>query len=294
MVEYHGSFLFMAQTKMGDLWNGWRGRPYEGWVTVDPDMVWGSQTAGGKPFKALDDLSRFNLHDIFGGWYTEFSGRDAAVAGELSEQDIQNISGAAINNLTAQRDGKLLPQFEAGMRDINAVVSSAFVTGKANMDNEILRQAGQVEAELRSRNPQYKLEASRLRVQQAQGNKQSAARMAALDMERNRLIASLGVEIARIYTAARLDVDRAEATMGAKHAFFELEALQYGSNTLASISGGAAGRTPNLDEGGNALGGALSGAAAGAMIGAEVGGGNPYAVGAGAVIGGIAGFLGSR
>jgi len=50
---------------------------------------------------------------------------------------------------------------------------------------------------------------------------------------------------------------------------------------------------PNVP-GANPTAGALGGAATGAGLGAQVSGGNPYAVAAGAVIGGVGGYYGSR
>jgi hypothetical protein len=79
---------------------------------------------------------------------------------------------------------------------------------------------------------------------------------------------------------AEYDIDAADWSMGM--------AMKAG-NVLAAVSGGTS-YSPGPTPAQNALGGAF----AGASIGARVGGGNPYATGAGAILGGIGAYLMGR
>ena len=265
--------------------------PYSGFVTADPTAVFGSITL--QPYATLSDLQGFDLLARYEAFFAANAAHDIEVPGAMSDEDIATIVAAEVDRLEDARDTKILPAFQAGMRDINAVVSSAFVLGKAIIDAEIVRDGAQLDAKLRIQNGNLALEAARTKVQQNQGNQESARQLASAEFESMRLITVLTAEIARIYTAARLDVDKTTVEFAAKDRLFDLETFQYGSNVMAGISGGTAHVSPQGSTASNAIGGALSGAAAGAMLAGASGGavGGPAGMAIGAGLGLLSAFL---
>lgn len=288
MKNKHEAWLDQVTTAMSDARSG--ASPYAGFVTVDPAEVFG--TVGTLPYTTLANLATFVLTDRYEALYAINVAHDIEVHGALSDEDIATIVDAEIADLENQRDTRILPAFEAGMRDINAVVSSAFVLGKAIIDAEIVRDGAQLDAKLRIQNTTLALEAARTKVQQNQGNQESARQLASAEFESLRLITVLATEIARIYTAARLDVDKTTTEFSAKDRLFDLETFQYGSNVMAGIAGGTAHPSPQGSTASNAIGGALSGAAAGAMAGSAIPGvGTAVGAGVGGAMGLLSAFL---
>lgn len=146
-----------------------------------------------------------------------------------------------------------LAKFDAGMRDINAVNSSAFVIGR-------------------------QIIASTIMVQKLQA-KQELARMS--------------IEARRIMIVANREFIDQDNEYQVKFAKWDLEMLQHGANVLAGISGAStvsSGSEPSKAQ--SAIGGAMSGAAAGAMMGSSVPGiGTAAGAVAGGVLGAAGGLL---
>ena len=146
-----------------------------------------------------------------------------------------------------------LAAFDAGMRDINAVNSSAFAIGK-------------------------QIVASKLPLVLLQQKLQAKHDLAHLSVESRRVMIVANKEF--------IDVDNEYQS---KHVTWNLEMLQKGGNILASIQGVSTiskGEEPNQMR--SVIGGAISGAAAGAMYGSVAG--LPGAL-VGGVLGAAAGFL---
>lgn len=289
MENRHDAWLADVTTAMNEARTGLS--PYAGFVTVDPAAVFGG--SGLQAFDALGDLSSFDVDARFASHYSMLADHNAAIPGALSESDIATITNAEADRLAATRDSKVLPSFEAGMRNINAVVSSAFVLGRANIEGEMIRDLAALDAKLRAQNPSLGIEAARVAVQQNQSNHETARALAGAEQELSRQVVVLAAEIGRIYSAARLDVDKTEMEFAAKDRLFDLETFQYGSNVMAGIQGGTASKSSQGSTTQNAIGGALSGAAAGASVaalaGATGGAALPY-IGIGAALG-LAGGL---
>jgi len=194
---------------------------------------------------------------------------DTLISQVLDESRIEDSVASFSADLNAKADVEIYPRFEAGMRDINAVMSSAFVVGRALIAEQITREVAKYEDGLR-----YK----------AWGD--DAIRVIGMKLEYEKAVSQLLIESNRISIVARKEEADANAKLDEADATWDLEVFQYGSNVLASISGGTAPHQKGPSTFQSMLGGGLSGAAAGAMIG----GGNPLAIGAGAAIG-IAGAL---
>lgn len=148
-------------------------------------------------------------------------------------------------------ENKIYPKFESGMRDINAVQSSAFVQGRANIAADYAARLAAKKMELCVQHEQTYVDANRMAV-----------------------------------VAFQQQVDK-DVEYDAKDVKWDLEMFSYGSNALASIGGaavptGGGGSEPS--DGQQALAGAASGAAAGASFG-------PWGAAIGAVVGAAAGYL---
>ncbi len=289
MENRHDAWLADVTTAMNDARSG--ASPYAGFSTVDPAAVFGSLPTTASA--AIDALGDVDVDARFGIMYTAVSSQDIAIPGALSTEDIAAIVAAEAAVLQSIRDSKLTPAYEAGMRDLNAVVSSAWAIGKANLDADVARDVAQLDAKLRMQNPALAQEAARTAIQQKQGNMEAAKALVGVEVEISRQVAVLAAEVGRILTAARLDVDKTSMEMAAKDRLFDLETFQYGSNVMAGISGGTAHASPQGSTTQNAIGGAMSGAAAGAAIaslsGATGGAALPF-IGVGAALG-LAGGL---
>jgi hypothetical protein len=176
--------------------------------------------------------------------------------------------------LTSDVSTSLVPVFEAGMRDINQVMSSYFVIGRGLLLEESITK-----------------EAARFRAQlTAKVKGDLVLNILGLKIQAEQEVARMGVETNRIKIVAKGEEINAQMKFDEADAKWDLEVFQYGNNVLASISG-AAHYVPNKE--GNstqsAIGGGLSGAATGAMIGSAVpgigttmGAGVGFALGVGA------------
>ncbi len=171
----------------------------------------------------------------------------------------------------------VLPRFQAGMRDINAVMSSAFIIGEAFIEGMRDRDVAKYGTGLREklhlmRNEMIMRGADRMLADLIQ-NIMFDKDVANLTYESNRL----EIVAFKEQTDQDLSIDEADAT-------WPLEIYQYSANMLAAIGGGTV--TPNVQgkqgsKAASVLGGALSGAAAGAALS----GGNPIGAGIGAAVG---------
>ena len=159
-----------------------------------------------------------------------------------------------------------LPEFEAGMRDINAVNSSSFVIGKALMGVARTKALAKFSADIRTR---------LLPV---------AAERWTRHLEWNKSVVETYAQVLKFFFSARMDLDNHNLLILEKSATWALEMWEYDMKGLGSMQQ-AINSTSRSSQGGGAgkaIGGALSGASAGAMVG------GPF----GAAIGGLAGLVG--
>jgi hypothetical protein len=191
-----------------------------------------------------------------------------------SRVDTQVTEFAA--DLDSRLVSEVLPRFEAGMRDINAVVSSAFVIGRALIEEGQDRQVAKFSSDLHSK-----------------AFSDDAIRVIGLKLEYQKAVSTMIAEARRIKIVAKKEENESNLEIDKNDALWDLEVFQYGSNVLASIGSGTAvntGKGPSKMQ--SAIGGALSGAAAGAMVGSVVPGvGTAVGAVAGGVMGAASAFL---
>lgn len=203
---------------------------------------------------------------------------DNVISDILSDTRIDN----AVNEFAADLDDRLtsevLPRFEAGMRDINAVVSTAFVIGRSNIEASQNRQISKYSADLHMK-----------------AFSDDAIKVIALKLEYQKQASHLIADANRVKIVAKKEEADTNLNIDVHDALWDLETFQYGANLLSSIGGGVV--APHSPKAPSALqsmiGGALSGASAGALIaGTEAGAflGHWGMIG-GAVLGAASAFL---
>ncbi len=224
---------------------------------------------------------------------------DKAVTG-ITDAEIVIDSAAFGDSLDDQITTTVLPRFQSGMRDINSVVSSAFVIGESNIEGFRDRDVAKHESGLRVvaqlKNADVDLDVAKMNLSKDIGVEQTRA--SAADSMLKFLIQKYSwedgymrtvIEGKRIKIVAKKEENAEDIGIDEADAKWDLEVFQYGANLLASIGSGVA--SPK-DGGGpsqlqTAIGGAMSGAATGALIGSVVPG---LGTGAGAGIGAALGF----
>jgi hypothetical protein len=152
---------------------------------------------------------------------------------------------------------KNIPRFQGGMRDMGAVMTSAFTIGQALMEAFKLRDVAKFEADL-----YLKREDKRFDLVDSAVKTMMQALLQKADLRRAMAVAS--VEKERIAIVA----NKEESDMNVKYdeadAEWDLKCLQYGANMLASIGGGTATHSNvSRSQTASVMGGAMSGAAMG-------------------------------
>jgi len=246
--------------------------PYSGYVPVDPDTVF---FAAGNT--AVNYRTPYELLSCFDKWST-----DTAFATYMAD-DAAYIT-AAIDAHSSILDNEInnnvLPAFKAGMANINATMSSAFVVGAAKIWDSKVAKVAETDANIRL-----------TRLQQ--GAEVALNRIGALTQWRQ-IVTQMSAELARIYLVASAERDDDYLEALHKDATWDMEMYQYGTQVMASISGTAAQTVPRKSKTGSAIGGAMSGGAMGAMIAGGMKGGmsgNPMMIAGGAALGLAAALL---
>lgn len=232
--------------------------PFTGLNAYDPDNDITNMLASADDMQTLVDL------------LSNGTTLDTLIADILDTTRIDNMVTAYANDLDDRLIATILPRFEAGMRDINAVVSSAFVIGRALIEEEEDRQVAKYGGAL-----------------YLKGASDDAIKVIGMKLEYQKVVSQLIVDTYRLKIVAKKEEVDENMKIDENDALWDLSLFQYGSNVLGAIGGGTV--SPRAKEPSTAqsvLGGALSGAAAGAMVG------GPYGAVIGGVLGAAAGLLG--
>lgn len=184
---------------------------------------------------------------------------ESATVGALTQAE-SSLLDDEIENTT-------LPRYKAGLRDINSIVSTAFIIGKSNIESAKLKSVAKFDAEAR-----YKMIpighdrwVRRLNWQHAIQQEQ----MKLLDFQ----------------TRVKMDSAKQDQENEINEALWKFTIYDFERAVVAGMQGATSTSTSSkpASSTASALGGALSGAAAGAMIGGPTG----------AVIGGAVGLASS-
>lgn len=176
-----------------------------------------------------------------------------------------------------ERDNVIIPKFQAGMRDINAVMTSSFVVGEAIIEAFGARDAAKYGTELR-----MKLNLQRNEMIMKSVDAMLNALLTKADL--TKAVAHYTIEALRLAIVSTKEQVDQDLSIDEHEAKWSLDMMMYGGNMLASIAGAstvksgdsAGSRTKSM------LGGALSGAAMGAAMSPE----SPWmGAGIGAILG---------
>jgi hypothetical protein len=249
---------------------------------------------------------------------TEAAEKSAALVafGGALPSDLAAIEAAenAFNAIVdANMDTMELPKFQRGMQDINAVISSSYVTGAALLASESIRKKAEFSANLRLQDYKigreytgevYKLgsamyvkafeqtvDSIRLLRSNAYRDETLAVLQGVKDIvTRNaqvadfmRIGASLRIETERIVLTAYKEEIEAQIKIDESEAKWKLDVLSSAGNLLASGHGAVS----QTNAKGNMMQSVLGGALSGASIGASTW--NPILTLGGGVIGGLMG-----
>jgi hypothetical protein len=254
------------------------GSPYSSMTAYDPST----------PLAAMDTAvgafnTRVDALDADGDWEdatdTVVAKADAAV---FDDTYIDADIAAFRAKLNETIVNTVLPRFQAGLRDVNAVMSSAFVIGEGIIE-------GMANTDVTKYGTDLRVKLNLQRNDFVVKGVESVLRNLYAIVESEKNVAHYTIEAERMRVAALKEKKDAENTILVKNGRWDLETFQYGANLLAAIGGGTV--VPNATDGPSTLNSAIGGALSGAAIGGAVGGGNGWVTGGGALLGGILGGL---
>lgn len=220
-----------------------------------------------------------SLYDMFGKFLAGLDIEalwDQVYEGTVNSPQVDALISAEAALIDEEIENNSLPRFQYGMRDINAVLTSTFVIGKAGIEDTKTKALAKYAAELR-----YKL------IDTAQNRWSN-------HLTWNQNVIRTYAEMMKLYYATKMDVNEANYSASAKNLLWPFTVLDYERAALGALQGAT---TSTSDVAGassaqKAIGGALTGAAAGAMIGSAVPGiGTAVGAAAGGVLGLASGFL---
>ena len=252
--------------------------PYSSLVALDPSTELGNMDTAIAAFNTLVDALAYDT-DWEGAVDTAKTKLDAAV---FDDTYITADIAAFGNELDDQIDNIVLPRFQRGLQDVNAVMSSAFVVGEAIIEGMRDRDVAKYGSSLRIKFNFQRNDAIIKGVERLLANKFSR-----IEMEKT--VAHYTMEANRMRISAEKEQKDTDNLIDIEDAKWNLEIWQYGANLLAAIGGGTA--IPGSSDSGSPSRwqSALSGALAGASIGNTFGGGWGALVGG--ALGGLAGLL---
>jgi len=194
---------------------------------------------------------------------------DSLISSILDQTRIDNAVDAYSDDLSDKVLTDAYPRLEGGMRDINAVVSSAFAISKGIIEAKKLKQVALYSAELNMK-----------------AFSDDAIRVIGLKLEGLRMVTHYSIESNRLKIVAKKEENDYNINIDENDARWDIELYQHAGNFLASIGGGTAVyEDKERSKSASAIGGAMTGAAAGAQIG------GPYGAIVGGVLGAAASFI---
>lgn len=247
--------------------------PYDGEVAYNPDTNITAFIAELASFKSAADGVAPT---------TDWVSYATAVRAEIDANVVSNTTLTAATNahaaiLNSRLTTDVLPRFQVGMRDINAVISSSFVVGQAVLEAYNTREVADFDAKIR-------IAAYGQRLQMISQGTKDAIQLLQLRLSFKDSVAKTTIEAYRIKTVMKNEQLEEQLDIDDKAYKWGLELFQFGSNVLSSISGSAVSTQKAPSKTNSAIGGALSMAASGAMMMPA----NPLlGAGIGAVLGGI-------
>lgn len=239
----HKDFLMTVYERRQFLINS---SPFANYVDIEVDDAF---------FGAGYIISSFpSLYDMFGKF---MAGLDIESLWDQIFED--TVNSPQVGDLTIAESALIdddimtssLPRLQTGMRDINAVMGSSFVIGKAIIEDAKVKSLSKFSAELKYR--LIPIAASRWSTH----------------LEWNKGVVGVYAEIMKLYFSAKVDINEANYSMAAKDRLWPFTVLDFERAALGALQGATVSKTDvaGASTASKVLGGALSGAAMGAMVG---------------------------
>ena len=223
-----------------------------------------SDSAYSKPFDLLAALINFDFE-------ATVSAAHKLAADSTWIKELVSSASTTLDDVILNETG---PALHSRMRDIGAVMSSAFVIGDTLLQDSKLKALARVRIDIEG-----------LSIQR----EDLALKYATMVSAFNQNVLNAAADLTKYYHSIRSEVLDTNAEWLAKDLLWDLKLFQYASNPLGAIAGSALA----VDHGkGSKVGNAVGGAMAGASIGGTVGGG--WGALAGGIVGGAAGYFGSN
>lgn len=255
--------------------------PFTGESAFNPDTALAANDSAIAVFSAL----LTGINEIV-NWGSIYDGVVAKIDG-VEEAEITADIAAFAALQDDQINTVILPRFQAGMRDINAVVSSAFVLGESNIEGFRNRDVAQHSSKLRIASISNR---SNLYVHAAD----QVLRFTMQKYAWKETLVKTVIETNRIKIVAKKEEADINLDIDENDALWDIKLFQHGSNALAGIGGGTvAASGKQKSQAASTIGGAISGGVAGYMIAGASGGaiGGPAGIIGGAVLGAAMSFL---
>lgn len=265
------------------MWEAWDNSPYSTAFTYDPETDLSDVEARLSAEASVVDGKNAAVN--VDAWY------DAAVATvDGAVVDTTSLSGA----VTAYEGRKVnthlrnVGRFAAGMADLNATATSAYVLGLAMLESEFARDVADF-------NKQLTYEAYKIRTDLVA---RAVDDMHRATVENDQFLHNYNALVAdwtRVKTLVMREYYDRDLEIAVKDHLWNIEIWQNAGNLLASAQGGVT-PTRTQEQGGKSgggltsmLGGALGGAGTGAMVGSAIPGvGTAIGASVGAIVGGLA------
>lgn len=232
--------------------------PYAGYEALSDDV---ESAFFGSGYVISDFPS---LYDMYGKF---LAGLDIEVLfdeifAESTEGDIvSDLISSHASKLSDDIEQEILPRYATGMRDINSVLSSSYMVGKAILENQRLKKVAEFDAETR-----YRMIPVAVTRWQAH-------------LTWNQNVITTYVEILKTYLVEKVNVDNQDMEVTRKDTMWPFDVLDREANEIALFRGGGYGTaTQQTPLWRTILGTALTiasyyyGGAAGAVVGSAVGG----------------------
>jgi hypothetical protein len=225
--------------------------PFTGYTDIEVDDAF---------FGTGYTISSFpSLYDMYGKF---MAGLDVDALYTQTYNDC--VNGAAVNSLISAEaalmdddiDTNAIPRLQTGMRDINAVMGSSYVVGRAIIEDARVKALAKYDAQLR-----YNM----IPV--------ASSRWSA-HLDWNKQVIAVYAEVMKFYYSAKTDINEQNYSFAAKETLWPFTVLDFERAALGALQGATNSKqdVAGASTASKVLSGALSGAAMGAMIGSQIGG----------------------
>ena len=167
---------------------------------------------------------------------------------------VSNLIAAEADLLDDEIETTSIPRLQTGMRDINAIMSSSFITAKGLIEDTKTKLISKFSADLK-----YRL------IPIAQSRWET-------HLNWNKLVIGTYSEIMKLYFSAKTDVDEVNYAMAAKKTLWPFTVYDFERAALGALQGATNSKTDAAGAStmSRVLSGALTGAAMGAMVGGNI------------------------